>query len=111
MNKNYDAMRAPKKQKAIRAAFNIQLLNDMLQDPLWMTMTTTLGMYRRDSNFPELLRCFWTTLCVCYGIDSNSTAYDCLLDRLRDTYKGVGVEINERFLDAFLEFDGEPDDI
>jgi hypothetical protein len=37
--------------------------------------------------------------------------YDCLLDRLRDTYKGVGVEIDKEFLGAFLDFDDEPDDV
>lgn len=111
MNMNYEAMRDPKKQKAMLAAFNIQSLDDVLHDPVWMSMTTTLGMYRRDSHFAEILRCFWTTICMLNGIEIDSTVYDCLLDRLRDTYKGVGVEIDERFLGAFLEFDDEADDI
>jgi|GEM_PF-4773276 len=111
MNMNYEAMRDPKKQKAILAAFNIQSLNDVLQDPVWMSMTTTLGMHRRDSQFPEILRCFWTTTCMLNGIELDTTVYDCLLDRLRDTYKGVGVEIDKEFLGAFLDFDDEPDDV
>ena len=110
MNMSYEAMRDPKKQKAMLAAFNIQSLNDVLHDPVWMSMTTTLGMYRRDSHFPEILRCYWTTICILNGVELDSTVYDCLLDRLRDTYKGVGTEIDEDFLGTFLGFDDEPDD-
>ena len=107
---NYEAMRDPMKQKAMLVAFNIRSLNDVLHDPVWMSMTTTLGMYRRDSHFPELLRCFWTTICMLNGVEIDSTVYDCLLDRLRDTYKGVGTEIDEEFMGAFLDFDDETDD-
>ena len=103
-------MRDPMKQKAMLVAFNIRSLNDVLHDPVWMSMTTTLGMYRRDSHFPELLRCFWTTICMLNGVEIDSTVYDCLLDRLRDTYKGIGVEIDEEFMGAFLDFDDETDD-
>ena len=110
MNMNYEAMRDPMKQKAMLVAFNIRSLNDVLHDPVWMSMTTTLGMYRRDSHFPELLRCFWTTICMLNGVEIDSTVYDCLLDRLRDTYKGIGVEIDEEFMGAFLDFDDETDD-
>ena len=44
-------------------------------------------------------------------VDDDATYLGVVREWLRDTYKGVGVEIDERFLGAFLEFDDEADDI
>ena len=108
---NLDETREPKLTKGMLAASNIQALNDVLHDPVWQSLTTTPAMYRGDTHFPEILRCFWTTICVLNGIEIDSTVYDCLLERLRDIYGSIGVEIDREFIGALLDFDDEPEDI
>ncbi len=109
MNSNADFPKDPIKMKAVLTVHNDQMMNDVLQDPVWLSMVSTLGMYRSDQNFKEILCCFWTALCMLNGIEIGSTVYECLLDRLRNTYRDIGVKIDAS-IGKYLDFDFEDDD-
>lgn len=111
MSVSNDNMKNPK-EKAMLIIHNVQSVNDILNDPDWLSMTTTLGMYRNDPNFHEILRSFWTTICVSNGIMLGSTVYECLFDKLCEIYKSIGISIDKKFMEAFLDLEADdPDDL
>ncbi len=83
-------------------------LAEMLEDPIWLAMTSVLGIHRDDVCFKEIVRCFWTTLCIINGVDYYDRVYSELLNRLCAIYRTIGVELDPVFMDMYVNTDLEP---
>ncbi len=110
MSNYYDFLKDPNKRKAFFFARKVQELNDVTHDQVWLIMTSALGVYRHNEYFPEILRSFWTTLCIMYGIEPGDAVYDCVFDRLFNIYRSNGMELDGKYMEEYLlGDDADPD--
>lgn len=87
--------------------------NPIMNDEIFTAMTTVLAIHRHSSVFPDLLRSFWTTLCVLNGIDPivDAEKYEDALDTLCTVYAREGIKIDRDYLREYLDsIDDEDDD-
>lgn len=79
--------------------------NPIMNDEIFKAMTSVLAIHRHSSVFPELLRSFWTTLCVLNGIDPivDAEKYEDALDTLCTVYAREGIKIDRDYLREYLD--------